>query len=143
MKLLGKVAVLALAVSLAVGVGGCKDTMDPTLLAQMGGIDGLTKLMSTWTDTMKANEELNKSLNANDMDLISRGFANEVAKAGEIPMPAERVDLVQVLQEKNLSKENLGAMGDALKGAAVTQKLSSDAAKGVMSLWSGVVKELK
>jgi hypothetical protein len=143
MKLLGKAAVLALAVTLALGAGGCKDTMDPTMLAQMGGVDGLTKFMSNWSGAVAADEVLSKSLSADDMDMISRGFANEVAKAAEIPMPHGGVDLVQVLQGKNLSKENLDAMGGALKTAAATSKLTPDATKGALGLWDGVVKKLK
>ena len=143
MKLLGKAAMLALAVTLALGAGGCKDTMDTTTLTQMGGVDGLTKYMANWTSLMSADEVLSKSLSADDMDMISRGFTNEVAKAAEIPMPHGGVDLVQVLQGKNLSKENLDAMGGALKTAAATSKLSPDATKGAMSLWDGVVKKLK
>jgi len=143
MKLLGKVAVLAFAAALALGAGGCKDTMDSTTLTQMGGIDGLTKYMANWSGAVAADETLNKVLSADDMDMVSRGFANEVAKAAEIPMPHGGVDLVQVLQGKNLSKENLDAMGGALKAAAATSKLSPDATKGAMSLWDGVVKKLK
>jgi hypothetical protein len=143
MKLLGKVAVLALAASLALGAGGCKDTMDTNMLTQMGGIDGLTKYMNNWSSAMSADEVLAKSLSADDMNMISRGFANEVAKACEIPMPHGGVDLVQVLQEKNLSKENLDAMGGALKAAASTSQLTPDATKGALGLWDGVVKKLK
>jgi hypothetical protein len=143
MKLLWNVAVLALAVSLALGAGGCKDTMDTNMLTKMGGIDGLTKFMSNWTTAMSADEMLSKSLSADDMNMISRGFTNEVAKVCEIPMPQGGVELAQVLKEKNLSKENLDAMGGALKAAAGTSQLPPDATKGAMGLWDGVVKTLK
>jgi hypothetical protein len=51
-------------------------------------------------------------------------------------MPGGSVDLVKVLQEKNLSKASLKAMGAALQAATVTSNLSPDATQGVTNLWN-------
>jgi hypothetical protein len=144
MKRMHAFAVLALAVSLVLGVAGCKnDAMTPTTLDEMGGMEGVTKLVAGWTGAMSANETLSKSLTADDMNLVGRGFATEVAKASKVPSENSGVDLVQVLQSKNLSKENLTAMRDALQAAAGTNRLSPEATKGALGLWDGVVKQVK
>ena len=144
MKWMRTVAVLAFATALTFGATGCKDeAMAPTMLANMGNMDGLSKLMTSWTGAMAANTALSGALTADDMGMVSRGFVNEVAKASKIPLPNEGVDLPSVLKAKNLSAENLAAMGEALKGACSTMALSPDATKGAMSLWDGAVKQLK
>ncbi|HKA23976.1 MAG TPA: hypothetical protein VKF80_03245 [Candidatus Eisenbacteria bacterium] len=143
MRLVRRLAALLL-VTLMAGVGfGCKSDLPPSTFANMGGLDGLTKYMSAWTDTMSANPELTKSLTADDMKMVARGFGNEVAKAAEIPMPSAGVDLVSVLKGKHLSAAQLTAMGSALQSAGSASMLSPDAMKGVMELWNGVVKHVK
>lgn len=145
MKNMRKVAALALAASLALVAASChesKDSMDHTALVNMGGVDGLVKFMDAWKDTMSANPQLSKDLTADDMTMVTRGFGNEVAKAGGIPTPNAGVDLKQVLEQKHLSKDDLTAMGNALNAAAKGQMLSPDATKAAMELWEGVVKHL-
>jgi hypothetical protein len=146
MKRMRKVAVWALVGCLAVGAVGCKESeesMSPTALANMGGIDGLTKFMASWTDSMSANPSLSQSLTKDDMTMVTRGFANEVAKAGGIPMPNAGVDLKAVLEQKHLSQDNLTAMGNTLSAAAKGNLLSPDATKAAMDLWENVVKQVK
>jgi len=143
MKLMRTVAVLSFAIAMALGTTSCNDAVAPTMLANMGGMDGAAKFMTNWTSAMSANEALSKSLTADDMSMVARGFTNEIATASKIPIPNAGVDLVQVLKDKNLSKENVTAMGDALKAAAGTSQLSPEATKGAMSLWDGVVKRTK
>src|SRR5262249_14117402 len=103
MKNVRRLGALALAVSLALAAASCKESkhsMSSTALANMGGMDGLTKFMGAWKDTMSANPQLSKDLTADDMTMVTRGFGNEVAKAGGIPMPNAGVDLKQVLEQK-------------------------------------------
>src|SRR5262249_61458295 len=94
--------------------------------ANGGGIDGLTKNMDAGKVPMSANPQLAKSLTADDMTMVSKGFGNEVAKAGGIPMPNTGVDLKQVLEQKHLSQDDLKAMGNALQAAAKGTLLSPD-----------------
>jgi hypothetical protein len=136
-------ATLAFAAALAIGVASCKDAMAPSVLANMGGMEGVSKFLDNWKGTMSANESLSKALTAEDMNMVARGFTNEIAKASEIPLPNAGVDLPQVLKDKNLSKENLTAMRDALKTAAGTSALSPDATKGALSLWDGAAAKAK
>ena len=110
MKRMRSVGALVLMASLALAAASCKESkesMSPTTLANMGGVDGLVKYMDAWKDTMSANPELSKTLTADDMTMVTKGFGNEVAKAGGIPMPNAGVDLKQVLEQKHLSKDNL------------------------------------
>src|SRR5262252_3337654 len=109
----------------------------------MGGIDGLTKLMDSWKTNMSANPELSKSLSADDMTMVTKGFANEVAKAGGIPMPNSGVDLTAFLQGKHLSQSDITAMGDALKAATKGNMISPDGAKACEEIWGDVAKHLK
>jgi hypothetical protein len=143
MKSMRALAVLAFVTAMTLGAASCKDSLAPSMLANMGGMDGVTKLMANWTGAMSANEALSKSLSADDMSMITRGFVNEVAKASEVPMPNAGVDLVEVLKGKNLPKESLTGVGDALKVATGTTQLSPEATKGAMGLWEGVVNKLQ
>jgi len=140
-----KVAALVLAGSLALVAASChesKDSMDHTALVNMGGLDALVKYMDAWKDTMSANPQLAGKLTADDMTMVTKGFGNEVAKASGIPTPNQGVDLMQVLEPKHLSHDDLKAMGDALQAAAKGQMLSPDATKAAMDLWEGVAKHL-
>lgn len=146
MKRMRRMGALVLMASLALSAASCKgskDSMSPTTLANMGGIDGLTKYMDAWKDAMSANPDLSKALTADDMTMVTKGFANEVAKAGAIPMPNAGVDLEQLLKQKHLTSDNLKAMGDALGAAAKTSMLSPDATKAAMELWEDVAKHVK
>jgi len=134
-------AAMTFAAVLSLGAAGCKDAMAPSVLANMGGMDGVSKFLDNWTAAMSADANLSKALTADDMSMITRGFTNEVAKASEIPMPNAGVDLVQVLKDKHLSKPNLEAIGAALKSATVTSKLSPDATKGAMNLWKAAASK--
>src|SRR5215467_2743603 len=115
MKLVRGVTGLALVALLA--VVGCKSSLPPSTLANMGGVEGLTKFTAAWTDTMSTNPELTKSLTPDDMNMLAKGFGNEVAKAAEIPTPNAGVDLEQLLNSKHLTKQQLLDMANAL-GAA-------------------------
>ena len=144
MKLMRMLAVMAVATALTLGATSCKDeAMAPTTLANMGGMDGLSKLMTNWTAAMAAVPALGSALSADDMTMVTKGFVNEVAKASKIPLPNEGVDLVQVLKGKSVSAENLTAMGEALKSAAGTTQLSPDATTAAMGLWDGVANKAK
>jgi hypothetical protein len=146
MKRMRRVGALVLMASLALAAASCKESkesMSPTTLANMGGMDGLVKYMDAWKDSMSANPTLSKTLTADDQTMVTRGFANEVAKAGGIPTPNAGVDLKQVLEQKHLSKDDLKAMGDALHSAAKGNMLSPDATKAAMELWENVAKQVK
>ena len=146
MKRMRTLSAWVLVASLALAAASCKESkesMSPTALANMGGMDGLTKFMAAWKDTMSANPQLSKTLTADDMTMVTRGFGNEVAKAGGIPTPNAGVDLMQVLEQKHLSKDDLKAMGDALQVAAKGNMLSPDATKAAMELWEGVARHVK
>lgn len=136
MRQMRMAAVLMLTAALALGAASCKDNMAPSLLEHMGGIDGVAKLMDNWKGAMAADAQLAPILNDADRDLVASGMVGEIAKATETPMPGGSVDLVKVLQEKNLSKSALKAMGAALQAATVTSNLSPDATQGVTSLWN-------
>jgi len=77
------------------------------------------------------------------MTMVTKGFVNEVAKAGGIPMPNSGVDLTAVLEQKHLSKADLTAMGDALNTATKGNMISPDGAKACEEIWGDVVKHLK
>ena len=146
MKRMHRMGALVLMASLALSAASCKESkesMSPTALANMGGVDGLTKYMDAWKAAMSANPDLSKALTADDMTMVTKGFGNEVAKAGGIPMPDAGVDLKQVLEQKHLTSDNLKAMGEALQSAAKTNMLSPDATKAAMDLWEDVAKHVK
>lgn len=144
MKLMRMVAVMAVATALTLGATSCKDAaMAPSMLANMGGMDGLSKLMVNWSGAMSAVPGITSALSADDLSMVTKGFVNEVAKVSKIPLPNAGVDLAEVLKGKSVSAENLTAMGDALKTAAGTSQLSPEATSGAMSLWDGVAKKVK
>lgn len=141
-----RMGALVLAAALAIVAASChesKESMSPTVLVNMGGLDALTKFMASWKDTMSANPSLSQKLTADDMTMITRGYGNEVAKESGIPTPNAGVDLKQVLADKHLSHEDLAAMGSALQAAAKANMLSPDAMKAAMDLWDDTVKHLK
>jgi len=142
MKMMRSAAVFALAVALSVSGVACKDGMKHTVLANMGGMEGVTKLMQNWTSAMAADASLSQALTADDMNMVARGFATSVAKASEMPTPNDGVDLVKVLKDKNLSKDTLGAMGAALEKACGTSALSPDATKAAKHLWHETVEDV-
>jgi len=127
---------LMLTAALALGAASCKDNMAPSLLEHMGGIDGVAKLMDNWKGGMAADAQLASVLTEGDRDLVASGMVGEIAKATETPMPGGSTDLVKVLQEKNLSKSALKAMGAALQAATVKSNLTPDAVEGVTHLWN-------
>lgn len=133
-------AALMFAAVLSVGAAGCKDAMAPSILANMGGMEGVAKFLDNWTAATAADANLAKSVTADDMGMITRGFTNEIAKASDIPMPNAGVDLKQVIQDKHLTAETLTGLRNALTTAAGTSKLSPDATKGALALWDSVAK---
>ncbi len=139
MRWLKVLAALSVVGALMVGSTGCKDNTAPTMLANMGGMEGVSKLMQNWGSAVAGNADLSKLVSSDDMGMIARGFTNEVAKASKIPMPNEGVDLPKVLKDKGLSKANLDALGAALDSAAGVTKLSPDATKAAMELWNNAV----
>lgn len=140
MRSMRVLAALMFAAVLSVGAAGCKDAMAPSILANMGGMDGVAKFLDNWTASMSADANLAKALTSDDMSMITRGFTNEVAKASDIPMPNAGVDLKQVIKDKAMTNETLTGVRNALITASGTSKLSPDAAKGALALWDGVAK---
>jgi hypothetical protein len=66
---------------------GIQGVHEPTALANMGGVDGLTKFMDAWKDTMSANPQLSKTLTADDMKMVTRGFGNRWPRQAEFRRP--------------------------------------------------------
>jgi hypothetical protein len=143
MRYMRVVAATMLAAVLTIGAAGCKDAMAPSVLANMGGMDGVAKFLDNWTSTVAADANLSKTVTADDMGMIAQGFKTEIAKASEVPLPSAGVDLVQVLTDKKYPKESLTGLRGALQTATVTSKLSPDATKGALGLWDQTVKKLK
>lgn len=129
---------LMLTAALALGAASCKDSMAPSMLEHMGGVDGVAKFMDNWKAAMAADPTLAPVLTQDDRNMVASGMVNEIAKATETPMPAGGVDLLKVLKDKNLSKESLQHMGATLKEAAGTSNLSPEATQEAWGLWTNV-----
>lgn len=157
------VRVLAVVMTLAV-LGGCSSTSSSTtsgaggaadmtasakvvtspssLLDQLGGLAGVTKLAEVFGANLAANPAIAKFLDATAMTQVQNGLVNEVAKASNQTPPHAGADLLGALTGKGIDAEGVSAITNSLAAAAETQKLSAASKTSLMALLAPITTSL-
>jgi hypothetical protein len=130
-------AVFAMALMAIAPLNGCKQA--PSLLANMGGMDGLAKFNDAFAANLLADPAVSKFIDQAGADMVKRGVTTSVAKASNVPAPTDGVDLTAFLKEKNLDSAAIDGFRKAATKAATDVALSPDATKGMTSMLNTVL----
>lgn len=137
-RLLKCAAVFAFAAMAIAPLDGCKQA--PSLLANMGGMEGLSKFNDAFAANLTADPAVSKYIDAASADMVKRGVTTEVAKESKVPTPSDGVDLTAYLKGKNLDSAAIAGFDKAANKAAKDVALSPDATKAMTSMLSNVMK---
>ncbi|MGH7741789.1 MAG: hypothetical protein ACRENS_07195 [Candidatus Eiseniibacteriota bacterium] len=133
-------AVLAVAVLAIAPVTGCKQA--PSLLANIGGMEGLSKFNDAFAANLLADPAVSKYIDQAGADMVKRGVTTSVAKASNVPIPSDGVDLTSFLHEKNLDEGAIAGFKNGANKAAKDVSLSPEATKGMTAMVDEVLKGL-
>jgi hypothetical protein len=117
--------------------------MSQTLMDQLGGMAGATKLADAFAANLSANPTVSTALNPDAINSAKQGLLNEIAKVSGAPEPYAGTSLLGALSGKGLTPDAVKGVEDALDSAADTMDLSSAAKESLKSIMSPVTKSLQ
>ena len=119
---------------------GCKEAA--TVMANMGGMEGVSKFNDAFAANIAANPAVSKFIDPAAADMVKRGVTTSVAKEAGMPIPSDGVDLNSFLKEKNMDKAGIQGFKDSATKAAKDVALSPEATKGMTSMLDAALKGL-
>jgi truncated hemoglobin YjbI len=117
--------------------------MSQTLMDQLGGMTGVTKLADAFAANLSANPTVSTALTPDAINSAKQGLVNEIAKVSGAPEPYAGASLLGALSGKGLTSDGVKGVEDALASAADTMNLSSPAKESLKSIMSPVSKALQ
>lgn len=117
--------------------------MSQTLVDQLGGMTGVTKLADTFAANLSANPMVASALTPDAINGAKQGLVNEIAKVSGAPEPYAGASLLGSLSGKGLTSDGVKGVEDALNSAADTMNLSSPAKDSLKSIMTPVSKALQ
>ena len=113
-----------------------------SLFNSLGGASGVTALASAFGVNLGKNSALASLLGNSGIEAAKNGLFNTIAKAGGQSLAPGSVDLLGALTGKGLDAAGVKGVGEALTGAAASQKLKPDQLAALASLWEPIGKSL-
>jgi truncated hemoglobin YjbI len=112
-----------------------------SLMDQLGGMSGATKLAEDFGKNIAANPTLSSSLNADDVKNAENGLVNDIAKASGMAANGD-MTLLSALSGKGLTADGVTEVTNALSSAASAMKLSPATTTALMGIMDPVAKSL-
>ncbi len=117
---------LATVATLVVQIGcsnsGGASAVDKTLYEQVGGEEGVTKLVNQFGTSLQANPDLSKILTPEAIENAKTGLANDIKRASN--MGAGGMSLDSALKDQKLDSDTLADVNNAIVQAAKSMSLN-------------------
>lgn len=113
-----------------------------TLMQQLGGMQGATKLADTFAANLAAQPSVTKFLTPDAISVVKNGLVNEIAKASGMAAPNAGADLTQALTGKGLDATAMSAVTSSLASAADTAKVPAAPKASLMGLMDPIAKSV-
>jgi hypothetical protein len=117
-------------------------TAGKSLLDQLGGIEGASRLAEQFATNLTASPAVTKFLDNAAITGVKNGLVNEIAKSSGTAPPNAGADLKSSLSGKGLDAGAMSAISGALGAAASTLKLSPATASAVLGLVEPILKSV-
>ena len=113
-----------------------------SLMDQLGGIAGVTKLAQAFGVNLAANPAIAKFLDASAITQVQNGLVNEVAKASKMTPPNAGADLLGALTGKGIDAEGVNALTSSLTAAADAAQVAAPAKASLLALLAPITNSL-
>lgn len=124
--------VATLVVQLGCSNSGGANAVGKTLFEQLGGEDGVTKLVTQFGAGLQANPELSQLLSAEAIENAQTGLANDIKKASD--MSAGDMSLDSALKDQKLDSHTLAGVNNAMVQAAKGMNLNQETTDSLTKL---------
>jgi truncated hemoglobin YjbI len=125
-------SVATLVVQFGCSNSGGASAVGETLYEQLGGEDGVTKLVSQFGASLQANPELSQLLSAEAIENAKTGLANDIKKASN--MSAGDMSLDSALKDQKLDSNTLAGVNNAIVQAAKGMNLNQETTDSLTKL---------
>jgi len=113
-----------------------------SLMNQLGGITGVTKLADAFGANISANPILSKVLDAAAITQTKNGLVNEIAKVSGMAAPNPGADMLGALTGKGLDAQGVNELTGALSSAADQVKVGGPQKSALMALLTPITNTL-
>jgi len=124
--------VATLVVQLGCSNSGGASAVAKTLYEQVGGEEGVTKLVNQFGTSLQANPDLSKVLNAEAIENAKTGLTNDIKKASN--MSAGSMSLDSALKDQKLDADTLVGVNNAIVQAAKALNLNQETTDSLTKL---------
>jgi truncated hemoglobin YjbI len=113
-----------------------------SLLGQLGGMSGVSKLAEAFSGNMTKDPVLSKLLDPATITQTSNGLVNSIATMSGQKPPHGSDDMLKALSGKNLGADGVNALTGALSSAADQMKVVEPTKSALMAVLTPVTNSL-
>lgn len=113
-----------------------------SLMDQLGGMAGVTKLVEAFGVNLAGNPAIAKFLDAAAITQTKNGLVNEIAKVSGVTPPNPGADLKATLSGKGIDAAGVDALSSSLASAADQAQLAAPAKTSLMALFTPIANSL-